>query len=902
MVGRTFGHYEVTAHLGSGGMGDVYQATDSRLGRQVAIKFLPDAVAKDAERHARFEREARLLASLNHPNIAAVHGFEEVQGRAFLVMELIPGETLAAQIARGPIPVRDALGIAGQIADALDAAHQRNVIHRDLKPANITITPDGKVKVLDFGLAKAFEVEASPGNLSHSPTLGVAATEAGMILGTAAYMSPEQARGRAVDKRTDIWSFACVLFEMLTGRQAFAGETASDTLARILEREPAWDALPSDTPAAIHRLIRRSLQKDARQRLHDIADARIEIEEAISAPTASSQPKPPRFSRRSVVVFAAAFALGTIALRMLGTRPAATEQGLIRFPVLLPAGEVAGEVAVSPDGRSLAMTTSGPRAKAWLRSLDVPEAKPIPGTDGASHVFWSPDGRSLGLIGRDSKVRRIDVGGGSPTVLAEGASETGGGAWNRDGVILFGAGNAIRRVSATGGDAVTMLLKDGAGSAAFRGAPRFLPDGQHFVYWLLSSGQQGSIRVGTLTSDETELIAQADSAAEYSTAGYLLFLRGAVLVAQAFDARTLRISGNPTPVAADAASGSLSVFASFSASGADTLAYVRTRGGNDGQLTWFDRSGRELGSIVPPAGSDYLNPSLSPDGTRLAVNNMDPDSGNWDIWVIDLESRIPTRVTSDPAQDSDAIWSPDSNEIVFVSNRGTVTTVANHTVNTNAWSRVADWISTVDADGDPVVQYQFLDTGISPDSGYFYTPTNTHVADNTYLNVDAADIGSMWVRGGNANWVGPNTYNNDRMWVRTFDGADYGPWEDFWLVTHRNTAPVVTMPDVNVGINGWASVRNSIASSDADGDSIMEYQFYDAGSSPNSAHLWTLAHTDEPSDSYITVSAADLGTTWIHGGNAAWVGPYTNNYEQMWVRGFDGTEWSAWDAFWVVTH
>ncbi len=298
MVGRTFGHYEVTAHLGSGGMGDVYQATDSRLGRQVAIKFLPDAVAKDAERHARFEREARLLASLNHPNIAAVHGFEEVQGRAFLVMELIPGETLAAQIARGPIPVRDALGIAGQIADALDAAHQRSVIHRDLKPANITITPEGKVKVLDFGLAKAFEVEASPGNFSHSPTLGLAATEAGMILGTAAYMSPEQARGRAVDKRTDIWSFGCVLFEMLTGRQAFAGETASDTLARILEREPAWDALPSDTPAAIHRLIRRSLQKDARQRLHDIADARIEIDEAISAPAQPRRrPKPPRSSR-----------------------------------------------------------------------------------------------------------------------------------------------------------------------------------------------------------------------------------------------------------------------------------------------------------------------------------------------------------------------------------------------------------------------------------------------------------------------------------------------------------------------------------------------------------------------------------------------------------------------------
>jgi eukaryotic-like serine/threonine-protein kinase len=292
MVGKRLGHYDVTAHLGSGGMGDVYRANDSKLGRQVALKLLPDAFAHDAERHARFEREARVLASLNHSNIAAIHGFEEAEGCAFLVMELVPGETLAERITRGPIPVREALALATQIADALDAAHQQGIVHRDLKPANIKITPAGKVKVLDFGLAKALEVDPSPANLSNSPTLAVA-TQVGLILGTAAYMSPEQARGRPVDKRSDIWSFGCVLFEMLAGRQTFPGDTVSDSLAKILEREPAWEALPPDAPPSIRHLIRRSLQKETRQRLHDIADARIEIEEVLSSRTDPSEVSAP---------------------------------------------------------------------------------------------------------------------------------------------------------------------------------------------------------------------------------------------------------------------------------------------------------------------------------------------------------------------------------------------------------------------------------------------------------------------------------------------------------------------------------------------------------------------------------------------------------------------------------
>jgi eukaryotic-like serine/threonine-protein kinase len=677
-AGTRIGAYDILAVLGAGGMGEVYRARDTKLGREVAIKVLPDALAKEADRQARFEREARVLASLNHPNIAAIHGFEEAGDKAFLVMELVPGETLAEQIARGPIPTRAAMAIAVQIADALEAAHARSVIHRDLKPANIKITADGKVKVLDFGLAKALETADGPAGgggsqLANSPTITVsAATQAGVILGTAAYMSPEQVRGRSVDKRTDIWSFGCVLFEMLTGRQAFAGPTVSDSLAKILEREPSWDALPSATPVSIRRLLRRLLQKDAHQRLHDIADARIDIDEVVASPpeTRERSWSSPVWLRAGVAVVAVvALAAGAVAIAALLTRPAATEPPVTRFPVLLPPGETAGRVAASPDGRYLAITTIGPRASVWLRALDVPDVRQLPGTEETAEAFWSPDGRSLGLIGRDRKLRRVDVAGGAASVLADGV---GGGTWNQRGVILFGGvdGTTIHGVSASSGAAIDVQLDDGAAREAFRWAPRFLPDGDHFLYFIVSSSQRGTIRVGSLASKETRAVIEADSPAEYSSAGYLLFLRGAVLMAQPFDVQAFRLSGEATPVAGDAVSGSLSVDPSFSASGKEVLAYVRTRSGYDGQLKWFDRSGRELDAIVPPPGSDYLNPSLSPDGTRVAVNSMDPHSGNWDIWTIDLESKIPMRVTSDPAQDSDAVWAPDGNDIVFVSNRG----------------------------------------------------------------------------------------------------------------------------------------------------------------------------------------------------------------------------------------
>jgi Tol biopolymer transport system component len=671
-IGTRLGPYEVLAFIGAGGMGEVYRARDTTLNRDVALKILPDGVSRDPDRLGRFKREAQVLASLNHPNVGAIYGFEAAAQVHALVLELVDGDTLGDRIAAGAVPLDEALSIARQIADALEAAHQRGIVHRDLKPANIKLRSDGTVKVLDFGLAKAMETApAVASNVTVPPTMtSPARTRMDVILGTAAYMSPEQARGKPIDKRSDIWSFGCVVFEMLTGRTAFAGETVSDSIARVLEREPAIDALPANTPVQIRRVISRALQKDLRHRLHDIGDARIEIDDAIAGrPESASPPTAIGVSRYGGVIALIAFlalVVGTIAGTMVGNRTVRPSGPVMRLPLLGPSGETPVDVAVSPDGRYVAMATIGPHAGIWLRPLDSTETRLLPGSEEQSTVFWSPDSRSIGSIGQDGKVRRIDISGGAPTVLADGANVAGGGSWSSTGIILFEADRTIRGVNALTGASIAVELTDGADE---RSLPHFLPDGNHFLYWARSAGK-GVIRAASLGSRETQSIVQADSGAAYSSAGYLLFLRGAVLIAQPFDAQELHISGDPQPVATDAAPGNLSSYAVFSAAGRDVLAYVRTRSGSDGLLKWFDRSGRELSAIVPPPGFDYLNPSLSPDQTRVAVSSMDPHTGNWDIWVIDLDSTIPTRVTSDPAQDSDAVWSPDSTEIAFVSNRG----------------------------------------------------------------------------------------------------------------------------------------------------------------------------------------------------------------------------------------
>jgi serine/threonine protein kinase len=473
MIGSRLLHYDVTAHLGSGGFGDVYQATDTKLGRTVAIKLLPEVFARDSERVARFRREARVLASLNHTNIAAIYGFEESDGRSFLVMEFVPGETPAERIKRGPIPLAEALAIATQIAEALEAAHEseKTIVHRDLKPVNIKITPDGKVKVLDFGLAKAYAPDPSDVSLSNSPTLSAMATQKGVILGTAAYMSPEQAKGREADRRADIFAFGAVLYEMLTGRGAFNGEDVQDILSRVLQREPDWTLLPPDVPPSIHKLLRLCLQKDRKKRRQTATDVRLDLEEALAEPVVATMPvaAPARQGTRLAWIVAAALAVVAVVLaipavlHLRKTPPPSPPE--LRLQINTPGTFLPLHFALSPDGRNIAFVARGDGGpeRLWLRPLDKADAQPMPGTEGAQFPFWSP---SIGFFA-SAKVYRIDIAGGPPQVLAN-ASSGRGGSWNRAGVIVFAPTNssALMRIAASGGKPVALTKVDVQASAA----------------------------------------------------------------------------------------------------------------------------------------------------------------------------------------------------------------------------------------------------------------------------------------------------------------------------------------------------------------------------------------------------------------------------------------------------
>ena len=562
--GTRLGVYEVTALVGEGGMGQVYRATDTRLKRQVAIKILPPSVAADHDRLARFQREAEMLASLNHPNIAGIYGLEESGGATALVMELVEGDDLSQRIARGAIPLDEALPIAKQIAEALEAAHEQGIIHRDLKPANIKVRADGTVKVLDFGLAKAVEpVAPMSSSQSMSPTITTPAmTELGVILGTAAYMSPEQARGKAADRRTDIWAFGCMLFEMLTGRRAFDGEGVTDTLARILEREPDWTAIPPNTPASIRALLQRCLRKDPQKRLRDIADARLDIEDGDPVRTSNSPDarvhdgsSAPRRRRDRLVWITAAFLVGSVlaagSLAVWQRRTAATVGDSVEFEI----GPAPGsqfprpipDFVVAPDGSHLAMVALTETGLAlWVKRMDSSEYRPLPGTQGAVHPFWSPDSRQIGFFA-ESKLKTVGLTGDAPFEVGEATSGFyggGGGAWNQDGVILLKSrAGPLQKVSATGGTPTTVTTLKGAETEHLW--PSFLPDGQHFLFLAVGPGLP-QLHVGSLTSMDPTPVGTIRSSAVYS-AGHLLFVQGG-LMAQPFDLRSRQLTGEPYPL------------------------------------------------------------------------------------------------------------------------------------------------------------------------------------------------------------------------------------------------------------------------------------------------------------------------------------------------------------------
>jgi eukaryotic-like serine/threonine-protein kinase len=671
--GMRIGQYQIVDKLGEGGMGEVYRARDPQLGRDVAIKVLPQAFSADPERLTRFDREAQVLASLNHPNIAHVYGLERADGAQALVMELVDGPTLADRIAGRPMAVDDAIAVAVQIVDALAAAHDRGVVHRDLKPANLKIRPDGLVKVLDFGLAKLADgrggsTVSAGGAPSFSPTITspVHLTTAGVLLGTAGYMSPEQARGLIVDRGADIWAFGCVLFEMLSGARAFAGTDAAETIAAIIRSEPEWTRLPVDTPPALRRLLRRCLQKDRAKRLADLRDARLDLEEARSDGAAPVAPegRRGRTGERAAWV-AACLACAVVAAAVTAWRGTAANPaprvGERHVEITTPPTTDHVSLAISPDAEKLAFVASSDgRSKLWLRSLVTGAAQPLTGTDGASFPFWSPDSRSIGFFA-NGHLYRVDADGSSLRALAVAPVGTGG-TWSRDGVILFTVvpDAPISRVSAAGGP--SSPLSKPAGPEPGQRFPQFLPDGRHFLYFVAERESRG-VYVGALDARDRRRLFDADAAAVFVAPARVLFLRGGTLFTQAFNANLLQLEGSPVPLA-DAISVDAAGAAAVSGAAA-AIVYRQGPPNRQRQLIWFDRSGRDVGVVAPPDASTPTNPALSPDGRLMALNRS--VEGDVDIWLVDMARGVLSRFTVEPGPQIYPVWSPDASRIVYAS-------------------------------------------------------------------------------------------------------------------------------------------------------------------------------------------------------------------------------------------
>jgi serine/threonine protein kinase/Tol biopolymer transport system component len=700
--GTRLEHYEIVGPLGAGGMGEVYRAVDTKLRREVALKILPPKFAADPSRLARFEREAHLLAQLNHPNIAAIYGLENADGIRFLVLELVEGQTLSERLKSGPMDVSEALGIAGQIAEAFEAAHDKGVVHRDLKPANVKITPQGKVKVLDFGLAKALgdpEPTGSSSDPDGQTTVTLQETKAGVVLGTAAYMSPEQAEGKPTDKRSDVWSFGVVLYEMLSGKRCFEGKTTSHVLVHILEQDPDWDKLPATVPDGVRSLIERCLTKNPAQRLRDIGDLRIQLQAAKSARPPSSvvpasvapasRPEDARLQSRWRWMAAAAAALALVvgAFVYVYVRPKPAPPEAVRFEITQPGNaNLTAALSVSPDGRKLAFAATGADnvSRLWVRSLENLESRPLQGTDNVIGIpFWSPDSRYI-VFQITGKLQKIEAAGGPPLPLCDVPGLLIGGFWTSDNKIVFAAaGRGLLQVPASGGQTSPLTNLDASRGEITHEFPSLLPDGRHFVYERYSSQPgNGGIYLSAVDARPDErggkrLLADTSgpvfAPSPDSALGYVLFARGSngssqdfTLMAQPFDNRKLELAGDAVPVAEHVSS-------IFSASATGVLVYGTgtlnlPQGGSNtvrGQLTWFDRQGRVVSTVGEPGAWQTL--SLSPDNTKLAFSRN--AQGNTDVWVYEFARGVTTRLTSDPAQDTSPVWNADGSRIAFYSRR-----------------------------------------------------------------------------------------------------------------------------------------------------------------------------------------------------------------------------------------
>jgi serine/threonine protein kinase/Tol biopolymer transport system component len=683
MIGKTLAHYEITSQIGKGGMGEVYQATDTKLGRDVAIKVLPEEFAQDTDRVARFQREAKLLASLNHPNIAAIYGLEESDGTNFLVMELVEGQTLAERIQGGPVNVEETLKLGLQIAEALEAAHDKGVIHRDLKPANIKVTPDGKVKVLDFGLAKAFAGEQDQIDLSQSPTLSDMATQQGVILGTAAYMPPEQAKGKPVDKRADVWAFGVVLFEMLTGRSLFTGETSSEILAAVIKSEPEWNRLPQNLHPRIRLMLERCLEKDVKSRSSGIGEVRADIDKVLADPSGvfaqTITAESPQKKLRTILPWvAAAIVVAGVVGWFLKPAPPPEPRPVMQFEYDLPKDQEFAQlslfspVTISKDGTKIAYVANG---QLYLRDINQLTARPIQGTDdGPITPFFSPKGQWIGYLSiADGQLKKIAITGGTPVPICDAGFITGA-SWGEDDTILFSALGVIMQVSANGGTPEAIVKAEENERFV---SPQILPDGKSILFTVITGVfpqiSVPQVFVQSLKSGERKNLYLPGSFAQYLPTGHLVYAVDNNLFVIPFDLDRLEITGGAVPMVEGVfrMSTSTPTFSAISDSG--TLVYIPGRTTNiltfpSPQLTlvWVDQQGKVEEIDIPPG--DYVSPRISPDGTKVAVT-VNTEEASSDIHIWDLIRETPMRLTFNE-HSTYPLWTPDGQRVVFLAGEG----------------------------------------------------------------------------------------------------------------------------------------------------------------------------------------------------------------------------------------